>query len=654
MTEINAENPVNVDNVVEGIDGYDFDSSVFLDEALDHEMSSDSKASGTYVFYDDNYTGWQGRNIESDDDELDSSEQENAGTDIGDQLAEWAASEIIKPSSVNKLLKILAPHFPTLPLDSRTLLNTAVQHDVIEIGGAEYCHVGLLKGLLHVMQTNPFTGDCLELQINVDGVPLFHSSNTCLWPILCSVKNVNAREPFVVGIFCGKQKPKNAAEFLAQFVADADNLMRHGLTVGGTKIAVKIHSFVCDAPARAFTKGIKYFSGYSSCEKCMVHGEYVSGKVIFPTVNDPLRTDEDFELMKDENHHVMTCPLSPLRVGFVSQFGLDFMHMACLGVMRRLLLYWKGPVGPLHVRLSRNSVNDISEHLALFACHSPDDFARRARTVDDVMKWKATEFRQILLYSGPFVLKGILSDDLYRHFMLLFVSLRILSCKHLVSLYCDYANDLLLKFVKDVEVLYGKEALVYNVHCLVHLAADVKKLGCIQEFSAFPFESKLGHLKKLVHKPQHPIQQILRRLDGQKLHGSPSHSLTAPAVKFEHSNGPLLDGFTNVVQYKRLHTDNFSLTLRKGNNCILTSYYIPATVQNIVAKDSAIYLLCKTFRNVYDSFDYPVMSRALNIFAADLEVDSLIAVKVDDVLCKCVWIPGMSKNSHSVVIPLLH
>jgi len=100
-----------------------------------------------------------------------------------------------------------------------------------------------------------------------------------------------------------------------------------------------------------------------------------------------------------------------------------------------------------------------------------------------------------ILYSGPFVFKGSLSDDLYRHFMLLFVTLRILSCKHLVSLYCDYANDLLVKFVKDAKVLYGKDTLVYNVHCLVHLAADVKKLGCIQEFSAFPFESKLGHLK---------------------------------------------------------------------------------------------------------------------------------------------------------------
>ena len=71
---------------------------------------------------------------------------------------------------------------------------------------------------------------------------LCSSSNTCLWPILCLVKNVNAREPFVVGLFCGKQKPKNAV--LAQFVADANNLMSHGLMVG-EKNMCGINSFVC-------------------------------------------------------------------------------------------------------------------------------------------------------------------------------------------------------------------------------------------------------------------------------------------------------------------------------------------------------------------------------------------------------------------------
>jgi len=51
----------------------------------------------------------------------------------------------------------------------------------------------------------------------------------------------------------------------------------------------------------------------------------------------------------------------------VSQFGIDYMHMACLGVMRRLLLYWKGPVSPLTARLPRKSVLEISKHLAIFA-----------------------------------------------------------------------------------------------------------------------------------------------------------------------------------------------------------------------------------------------------------------------------------------------
>ena len=643
LTDINLAVAVDVETFDEDVGGCDCDTndiSMYVDELPCSEV------------YDDSYIGRRWLNTESDE-EPDSSEDDDTSTNIENQLAKWAAVEDIKSTSVNKLLKILSPHFPTLPLDWRTLSKTPVQHNVIEIGGGQYCHVGLEKGLLHIIQTTSFSGDSLELQINVDGIPLFHSSSTSLWPILCLVRNVNAREPFVVGLFCGKQKPTNAAEFLSQFVSDTDNLMRHGFTVDGKKYAIKIHSFVCDAPARAFVKGTKCHSGYSSCEKCIVHGEYM-GKVIFPTVNDLLRTDEDFELMKDENHHVVPCPLSPLRVGLVSQFGLDYMHMACLGVMRRLLLYWKGPVGPLCVRLARKSVIDISKHIAVFASHSPVEFARKARSVDEVLKWKATEFRQLLLYSGPFVLAGVLSDALYRHFMLLFVGLRILSCKHLSSLYCDYANELLVKFVKDGEVLYGKDILVYNVHSFVHLAADVKKLGCIQEFSAFPFENKLGRLKKLVHKPQHPIQQVLRRLDMQMAFCSVSTSLSAPVVKYEHSHGPLVEGFMHAEQYERVQTDKFSLALFDGNNCIMTSGCVPAKVKNIVTKDNVIYLLCNTFTNVSDAFDYPLLSSALNIFRVDSVVSDLIAVKLDDVICKCVCFPAMSSKNCSVVIPLLH
>ena len=42
--------------------------------------------------------------------------------------------------------------------------------------------------------------------------------------------------------------------------------------------------------------------------------------------------------MTDEEHHIGACPLRPLPLGYVTQFGLDYMHMACLGVMRRLIM----------------------------------------------------------------------------------------------------------------------------------------------------------------------------------------------------------------------------------------------------------------------------------------------------------------------------
>ena len=39
----------------------------------------------------------------------------------------------------------------------------------------------------------------------------------------------------------------------------------------------------------------------------------------------------------------------------------------------------------------------------------PLKFARQAQVLLEVKRWKAIEFRQFLLYSGPTVLKGVLS-----------------------------------------------------------------------------------------------------------------------------------------------------------------------------------------------------------------------------------------------------
>src|SRR5688572_9634921 len=63
------------------------------------------------------------------------------------------------------------------------------------------------------------------------------------------------------------------------------------------------------------------------------------------------------------------------------------MHLACLGVMRRLLMYWKGPVGPLHVRLGQKRVIELSRHLIHLSPFVPIEFARTPRAVDEVLRW---------------------------------------------------------------------------------------------------------------------------------------------------------------------------------------------------------------------------------------------------------------------------
>lgn len=55
-----------------------------------------------------------------------------------------------------------------------------------------------------------------------------------------------------------------------------------------------------------------YHSGYSSCDKCPVHGEYRNGHVVLRQLDNTKRTDISFELQEDENYHT---PLLKLNCG---------------------------------------------------------------------------------------------------------------------------------------------------------------------------------------------------------------------------------------------------------------------------------------------------------------------------------------------------
>lgn len=121
------------------------------------------------------------------------------------------------------------------------------------------------------------------------------------------------------------------------------------------------------------------------------------------------------------------------------------------------------------------------------------DFARKPRSVDEVKRWKATELRHFFLYTGPIVLKGNLPEDKFENFMQLHFVLTILVDDTFVEIQemVDYAENLLLAFVENARNLYGDWFVVHNVHCLIHLAQNVRVHCKLDNFSSFPFETTI-------------------------------------------------------------------------------------------------------------------------------------------------------------------
>lgn len=271
---------------------------------------------------------------------------------------------------------------------------------------------------------------------------------------------------------------------------------------------------ICDAPAKAFVLGIKNHCGYNSCTRCTVKGEYIDGRLCFPTtkVIDNLRTDQNFADNKYGDYQTADTILKEIpNFGLVSSIVLNYMHLICLGVVKKLILIWVQ--GPRTVKLSQQLVNQISGSLLNLQNSVPNDFVRRPRSLKDIKMWKATELRQFILYTGPVVLKGILREDCYINFITLHIAITILVSPTLSNNYNNimWAQMLLEYFLKCFKKIYGAAFMSHNLHNLLYICSDVQKYGPLDEFSAFRFENYMSNIKKILRKHEKPLQQLSRR-----------------------------------------------------------------------------------------------------------------------------------------------
>ncbi|XP_043476303.1 uncharacterized protein LOC122507574 [Leptopilina heterotoma] len=506
-----------------------------------------------------------------DEEEEEKDEKHNKNNKFKSALCQWALLYNIPLIALTALLLLLLTFTDyVLPRTARTLLKTPINtKTTILSDDGEYLHLGLLRALQAILKTQKSKGinkNNLNLYINIDGLPIYKSSKKSLWLIFCS--EVNSKSVYLIGAYFGEHHPANSNEFLSEFVKEAKIFCESGIIFEGRRITVNIYGLICNAPAKSLVLKVKGHTGYHCCPKCKIKGDGIlpeqigknkkkKRRVCFPGLGPfSKRTDLEFAsnvYLGTYQQGEATVLTQIPRFGAVSNVPIDYMHLVLLGIMKKLILLWL--TGPTKVRLSSSDIDKISINLIELKKSQPSEFARRPRSLRDVKYWKATEFRNILLYSGPIVLKNVLNEELYTNFLALHVSLTIISSPILIKIpgEIDYAQELIEYFITTFEIIYGKEYMSYNLHNLLHLCEDVKKYGPVDEFSAFKFENYMTTVKKKLRKTNKPLQQLARRYAEEQAVEEMNINQPDIVLKHSHFEGPLINnGLKIKKQYKTL------------------------------------------------------------------------------------------------------
>lgn len=418
--------------------------------------------------------------------------------------------------------------------------------------------------------------------------------------------------------------------------------------------------------------GVAGHTGYSSCLKCTTDGEYNHdfNVMTFPETNAALRTDAEFRSGIYEGHHKERTILESIHnLDLIKDFPIgDTLHLLDLGIMKRLLQGWKsGNLNNYNAKWSASQIQDIS--LFLKDCKFPREIHRSVRGLEDLPRWKGTECRNFLMYLSVVVIDKFFDDKIiYEHFLNFFCAVVILSRKDQCARNYNIARFLLNDFLAGIKILYGKHLFTSNMHNLCHLVDDVERFGPLYTFSAYPFESKLYYLKRLIRSGNLPLSQIANRISEMQSNVSEltiSESLNneivllRPIKDLEKLAEDFKEFFTSIKMqvYSFIRLKDYSVnTASKTDKWVMSKKYDIISIKYIVQLEEcgSILFFGYPLKNLFDYFIKPVRSSELQIYASDLELCQLQSFDLANIFCKMIEINCKEQSPKSLFIPLIH
>lgn len=537
---------------------------------------------------------------------------------------------------INLALMGLRRDFPEMPKDRRTFMKTPTEQVIKIMSNGVYGHVDLKPQLINKL-CKPQYANATELLlfVNADGFPVSQKGAYKIWAISCCISKPSPSSALLMGAFEGTSMPLSAHEFYADARRDLHEVTSLGLLhpLSNRTVTVKV-KFVMDGQARWFTMMTQPASGRFACERCHVVGYQVNHRMVFIGREAARRTDADFRTKDGDGHNNEVGPMEMLAVDTIYDVVLEPMHFWFLGVVRiylRLILTTLTP-------MQREQLHGL---LAQFGSHMPAAFQRHMTNNIPIPSYKATEYRQIVLYVGIVAFRDILSPAKYRHFLTLMCATYILCSEDLCTStqFLEIAQQCITKFLDGLMSIFGEEAFVWSIHMCCHVVAEVEKNGPLDSFSANIFETFNRILKSHLHGSRNHVEELLNRYDERMTAGMEEFdSMTADYERLLGKQG--LDKYPHRAHY------GGGLFSDKPPNCFALINNAPAQILECHAD----YIIYQRFLYTRPAFTFPLDSTIFNIFYCR-EFYPPLQISPSHIQRQCI---GFPVGEEILIVPMLH